>query len=598
MMSDGEWPTLTKATIRELARSKSYERGQSYYGQGAVSDVVRRGETVRADVEGSQYQPYTVTIEFDDTGVARTDCSCPYDYGGICKHRVAVLLTCIRDPESVREQPPVSELLADADRETLEELLVGLAADRPEVANVIETRLTTMDDATTDTAVSVNTESIRRQVNHALPKPGQKGHTDAYAEAERMANELDELIEQARMAIEAGDGETALDVLAAITNELASGRWANLLPYDVPRVFEVIDDLSQTFIEAVLTAELTKSERDDWEERLTEWDGQFDYYMGGESTFLAAADAAAQGWDDERVQQAMAGELGEGDFWEDNDAWYSDDIVTARLSILEREDHIKECFNLAAAAGQTRAFAQMLVQEDRIEEAIDYAIERFSTPDAALELAKALRANDETQAALQVAEHGLTLDGYRKDTLAVWLRDRAASAGDRELALEAAITAFEASPSVNAFEAVEELAGDNWETIKADLLGYLRTENSGGTRAAQVVEVFIREEEYDDAIELADRTERTRVIEPVVEAVIEERPQWVISTCKFQAEPIVEQGQHDSYQTAVRWLRRAGKAARAADELDEWREYVETMRDEHYQKYKLRPMLDDLLEEF
>jgi len=597
-MRDGEWPTLTEATVRELARSKSYERGQSYYEQDAVSDVVRRGETVRADVEGSHYQPYTVTIEFDDTGVARTNCSCPYDYGGICKHRVAVLLTCIRDPGSVREQPPVSELLADADRETLEELLVGLAADRPEVADIIETRLTTTDDATTGTAVSVNTESIRRQVNHALPKPGQEGHTDAYAEAERMADELAELIEQARMAIEAGDGETALDVLAAITDELASGRWANLLPYDVPRVFEVIDDLSQTSIEAVLTAELTESERDDWEERLTEWDGQFDYYMGGESTFLAAADAAAQGWDNKRIQQAMAGEIGEGDFWEDDDAWYSDDIVAARLSVLEREGRIEECLNLAAAAGQTRAVARMLVQEGRIEEAIDYAVERFSTPDAALELAKTLRANDETQAALQVAEHGLTLDGYRKDTLAAWLRDRAASAGDHELALEAAITSFETSPSVSTFEAVEELAADDWDPIKADLLEFLRTEKPSTATAAQAAEVFLREEAYDDAIELADRTGRTSVIEPVVKAVTEVRPKWVIRTCKSQAEPIVEQGQHDRYRTAVRWLRRAGKAARAADELDEWREYVETMRGDHYQKYKLRPMLDDLLQEF
>ena len=37
---------------------------------------------------------------------------------------------------------------------------------------------------------------------------------------------------------------------------------------------------------------------------------------------------------------------------------------------------------------------------------------------------------------------------------------------------------------------------------------------------------------------------------------------------------------------------------RTADELDEWRKYVETIQDDHYQKYKLRPMLDDLLEEF
>lgn len=153
-------------------------------------------------------------------------------------------------------------------------------------------------------------------------------------------------------------------------------------------------------------------------------------------------------------------------------------------------------------------------------------------------MAKTLRAHDETQATLRVAEHGLTLDGYRKGTLAAWLRDRAASAGDRELALGAAITAFEVSSSVSAFEAVEEVVGDNWNTIKADLLEFLRTEQPNGTSAAQVVEVFLREGEYDDAIELADRTEQTSVIEPVVEAVLEERPQWVISYGYFPSSPL------------------------------------------------------------
>jgi len=151
---------------------------------------------------------------------------------------------------------------------------------------------------------------------------------------------------------------------------------------------------------------------------------------------------------------------------------------------------------------------------------------------------------------------------------------------------------------VSTFEAVEELAGDDWNAIKSDLLEFLHTERPGGTSATQVVEVFLAEGEYDDAIGLAERTERTSVIEPVVEAVIEERPQWVMRICKSQAEPIIEQGQYDSYRTAVRWLKRAGEASQTADELDQWRKYVETIRDEHYQKYKLRPMLDELLEEF
>jgi len=240
----------------------------------------------------------------------------------------------------------------------------------------------------------------------------------------------------------------------------------------------------------------------------------------------------------------------------------------------------------------------MLVEVGRIEDAVEYGIDHLSDPESLLSLAQTLREHGHTDAAFTVAEHGLTVEEYGKDTLAEWLRDRAASAGEDDLALEAAITAFETSPSVSAFEAVEELAADDWETIKTDLLEYLRTEQPGGRTAARAAEVFIHEGEYDDAITLAKRSGRTSVIEPVVEAVIEERPQWVISTCKAQAEPIVEQGKHDSYETAVRWLRRAGEAAQAADQLAEWREYVETMRDEHYQKYKLRPMLDDLLEKF
>jgi len=597
-MSGEQWPTLTEATVRELARSTSYDRGQSYYERGTVSDVVRRGETLRADVKGSQYQPYTVTIEFDDTGVARTDCSCPYDHGGICKHRVAVLLTSIRDSDRVSTRQPISELITDTNPETLQNLLVELIDRRPEVTDWVETRLTTPDNETdTNSSMSVNLDSIRRQVNHALPKPGQKGHSDAYAEAERMADELDALVEQARMAIEAEDGETALDVLAAITDELADNRWAGLLPHDIPSVYEALRDLNETFVEAILIAELTQRERDDWEDRLTEWDEQFRHFMG-ESTFRAAADAAAQGWDDDRVQQAIEGDLGEGEFWEDETLWYAEDIVTARLNVLERQDRTEEYFNLAGAAAQTQAYAKVLVQEGRSEEAVDYAIERLSTPGGVLELAKTLRAHDQTQAALRVAQHGLTIDGHRKDTLAEWLRDRAASAGDRELALQAAVTAFEASPSLSAYHATEEIADDNWESVRLDLLEFLRTQNPRGHTAGRSAEVFLHEGQYDEAIELADSTRQTSVIEPVVEAVIEERPQWVITTCKSQAEPIIENGQHDSYATAVRWLRRAGKAARAADELDEWRDYVETMRDDHYPKYKLRPMLDDLLEEF
>jgi uncharacterized Zn finger protein len=597
-MSNEQEPTMTEATVRELARATSYERGQSCYERGAVSDVVRRGEMLRAAVEGRQYQPYTVTITFDDAGVAETDCSCPYDHGGICKHRVAVLLIYICDPDCITHEQPIAEMIVDADRDTLQDLLVELVDSRPEVAEWIETRLDATEEGTAPSSpVSINLDSIHRQANRALPDPGPRGHGDAYTEAEHMAEDLDALIEQARIAIKADDGETALDVLEVITEVLAENKWAGLLPPDVTGVYEGLDDLSDTFIEAILTADLTESERDDWEQRLTEWNDQLRPFMA-ESTLAAAAAAAVQGWDDERVQQAMQGALDEGEFWDDDARWYADDIVAARLAVLERQRRTDDYLNLARAAGQTQAYARMLVQEGRIEAAVNYGVERLSTPSTLLELAKTLHEHDQTQAALTVAEHGLTVDGLRQDTLAEWLRDQAASVDDAELALEAAVTAFETRPSLRAYQAVEEIADDDWESVRAALLEGLQTQDPGRRAASQTVEVFLHEELYDEAIVLADSAGRASVVEPVVKAILEERPQWAISACKAQAEPIIEQGKHDSYRTAVRWLEHAGQAARTAGELEEWRAYVEDIKDEHYRKYKLRPMLEDLLEEF
>lgn len=294
-------PILTEAAIRELARSRSYNKGESYYDRGAVGTLVRRGDRLRAEVDGSQPQPCSVTIEFDEAGVASTDCSCPYDHGGICKHRVAVMLAYIRDPDLITHEQPIAERIAQADRETLQDLLVELIDSRPEVAQWIETRLQTSavaDEARTSSTVSVNLDSIRTQAEHALPKPGQRGHNDAYAEAQRMAGELDELLEQARLALNAGDGETALNVLEVIIDVLLNNRWVNLLPHDAPELFEPIDELGGLFIEAILTADLDESDRTDREQRLGEWDNDtaFRHFMG-RSVLGSAADAAREGWD-------------------------------------------------------------------------------------------------------------------------------------------------------------------------------------------------------------------------------------------------------------------------------------------------------------
>jgi len=265
-------PAIPEAAVRRLARSQSYDRGEDYYDQGAVIDIVRRGETLRAEVEGSQCEPYHVRIELDDTGVVDAGCSCPYDHGGICKHRVAVLLTYIRDADDISQRPLVSKLIADADPEQLRELLVALVESRPQLAEWVETRLeaTETEDIADDSrerTPAINRESIRRQVRYVLqfPKRGGAGVPDPYAAVETDVGELRDLLEQARAAIKAGDGGTALEILEPLADELMDEEWLTLSYDDSGTIFEFFNEVDRALAEALLTADLSERERDNWE---------------------------------------------------------------------------------------------------------------------------------------------------------------------------------------------------------------------------------------------------------------------------------------------------------------------------------------------
>ena len=597
-------PIITEAAIRDLARPQSYDRGEKYYKQGAVREVTRRGNRLEAAVEGSQYEPYQIQIELDESGVVNTMCSCLYDHGGICKHRVAVLLTYIRNPDEISQRPPISKLVADTNPAELRDLLVALVERRPDLAEWIESRLETAQSEdtagdSTNQSPDINRDSIRRHVQYVLQPPNERESQayDTYATVETDVEELGELLDQARAAIEASDGESALDVLDPLADELMDEEWLALSYDDSQGIFEFFDDIDTALAEALLTANFAGSERDDWEAKLRGWKNEMSSYTDRPPYSVALA-VVQRDWDCDPIQEAMKPESSDADLWDKEHPWYARDVIRARLNVLERQDRIEEYLNLAAAADLTDAYVTMLVSEGRIDEAIEYGQQHLQSPDDSLTLAKALRSHDRPQAALEIAQYGLTLDGSGKAALAGWLRDRASSMSEPEVALKAAITAFKASPTLVSYQATEERAGEDWPAIREELLEALANRDTTQQSAQRHVEIFLYAERYDEAIAIADRFSDYKVVEPVADAVWNERPQWTIDACKAQAKPIIEEGKSQRYRHAVDWLETAGNAADAVDELDDWRDYVQDLRDDHYQKYKLRPMLEELLEEF
>jgi uncharacterized Zn finger protein len=72
--------------IKELATSRSFERGENYFISGEVGKIKRKGNLFEETVYGSI--EYNVSLDITKNQL-NFQCNCPYDFGGICKHAVA-----------------------------------------------------------------------------------------------------------------------------------------------------------------------------------------------------------------------------------------------------------------------------------------------------------------------------------------------------------------------------------------------------------------------------------------------------------------------------------------------------------------------------
>ena len=338
-------PRLTETVIRQGATSESYRRGEEYYANAAVGDLALRGNVLEAEVEGSQYQPYAVRITFDAGGIVAATCSCPYGWGGWCKHIVAALLAYLHEPDQVEVRPPVQELLDGLSRDQLHALVVYLAEQDPSLMDAIESRVESWRGLALPVAAggapavvqpsaspgprpsagptgvregaqpaaeaavrrtSVDPLPFRRQVQRALSSLDHMRSSEAYWHVGEVADKISDLVDQAWDFIKAGDGRNALVILEAITDEYVNG-WVGLDDSD-GEASSLFSELDRPWTEAILTADLTPAERTQWQSRLAEWQAELDNYSIND-VFAAASLACELGWDDPHFQRASRGEI-------------------------------------------------------------------------------------------------------------------------------------------------------------------------------------------------------------------------------------------------------------------------------------------------
>ena len=584
-------PQLSETTLQCYANPKSYQRGEAYYHEGAVLSLTQRGQLLLATVEGREFHPYHVTIQFEGDEIASTECTCPYSFEGWCKHIVATLLTCLRQPAKIEERPTLEQLLDRLNEVQTQQLLQELVADHPELLDRIE-RLTNhlapsriqSQPSQSSPRPPIDLTPYRSQVRRILRDAVR--YLEEGWEDEPIPEELFDLIYEAQMFAERGEGKTAIAILEAITQACVEN-WDEVEEYGADND-EVAQTLNEIWTEAILITELTPPEKVELQTNLESWQDEWS------ADLAMSLEALRQGWDYPPLKQVLQGKTTQSGAWEGESPYYARDLALIRLKILESQKRYPEYLHLAQAEGQTEQFLTMLARLDRIDAAMEAADKQLASMEQAFALAQVMLGQGATDQALQIAQRGLILSGNCKYELATWTSNLAEELEETQTALAAKIKAFQAKPTFTDYRKVETKAGEDWAILKEDLLEYLCSYSDWGMGIEEAkVDIFLHEGLVDDAIAVVNdlSSYNSEIIHRVMEAAIFKHPDWVIENAKRRAESIMDAKKAEHYHHAAQWLQKAKAAYCQAGKQGEWSAYRTQLMQIHARKYKLMGLL-------
>lgn len=598
---------VSETDIRRRASAQSWMRGVNYFRAGHVVRAVLRGDTYTAQVQGSEYEPYRVTVTLTPDGaITDATCTCPYDWGGDCKHIVAALLHLLHCPEEVEQRLPLENLLEGLTREQLAQIVLSLARLYPdEVVEMVEEAAHTpviqvplLPEAASEPVPVPDLAELKLQIKRELRSCAQDFYATYYegwdpGEA-YLSQALWLAVELADEMLEAGSPRNALAVLEAATQAWIEG--CQQFPYPVKYMDALIAEeeemvnFGRAWARALLAADLTPEERAEWAEKLKVWRTE----MVGGAALEIAITAAEQGWDYPPLVAAMQGHITEQGAWEGEAPHFADDLARIRLDILEQQGRVEEYLNLAQAEGQHHLYVKKLVETGQPLKAVEEARRLLSFLEEVLSVAQTLWEHGHTELALELGAHGLELHtpySFYKAELAEWVRDRAEEAGRVELARQAAWEALKASVTLANYRRLAEVYGDEWPAHREKALQLLE---KGANEPA--VDILLQEGAYRQAMRLVGQQGwgNEAALIKVIEAVKETEPEWVFAQCRRKAEEIIDAGRSAEYDVAVEWLRLGRDALIAAGRQQEWSAYLAHLLEEHARKYKLRPMLERL----
>ena len=332
-----EPPEITQYQIQERCTEQSYMRGLDYFHSGAISNPTFHDYTLSGTCEGTDIEPYRVTVELTPTGIADADCSCLYDWGGDCKHIVALLLTYVHEPDAILSLEPLLTALAEKPKSNLLQVISELLKRAPELAPIAQAYSEVP-------VVPARTEPLpfiavyREQIDRLFGDGFLEQH-----QLHRMLSELEALRQHASFLAQSGEIERALSILHALIHQSIVRYPDTLQQSDLPRF---VDKCTKAFIQIVTHARAPVALFEHWQMLL-----ELSFDAEGVFTPLLA----------DFLEQLC---LGEEIPWEGDTSELEAEIEEHLDDSPDRRAHVRLLLALYLASGRSEDYFRLAQSED------------------------------------------------------------------------------------------------------------------------------------------------------------------------------------------------------------------------------------------
>lgn len=579
---------ITEKQIRARASESSFSRGRQYHKEDAISNTIKRGDEIEGQCQGSMPYPYHIQVAFDKQDIVHTSCTCEYDYGGDCKHIVALLLTYLDNPELFEERPSIQDTLNERSKEELIALIHKMIEHYPDLQSLV-------DRPTPGKQTVVNVDSLRREMRQAF-----QPRYDYYGEYETH-----------------GGVHSVYSMTDTAAEFAAQGDWKN-----ASAIYRAIVEESLSLDEMMLDDE-----------------GEFVEGLNNTLEKLAACLEAPELADNIQERQAVFDALLQAYIWDVNfgGIGLGDDVPDLVLRYARVEDlpHIRQQIDSAKKQQRTRSYSgwgieayegflvsldvldnidpettlarlreeemydllvRKLLEMGRRDEAVREIEAHLISPYERLRILPTLVNAGQEDTAIRLANQ--TLIKQYDDNLMHWLLEMHQRRGDKEAYFRAQLQRMENQPHINHYAQLQEAskAVGTWDNVRVSMLKRLEKQQ----RYDVLTQVYLNDEEWDLAWDTLAKLENapsqfswgaSHLELQVAQQSAMARPDKALPIFLKQVRQEIGNRDRKSYASAAELLTVVRDIYRRTSKDTEWQTYITALRAE----FSRLPALQDEL---